>query len=73
MEATATPKLDRTMQLADGRTLAWSEWGAEARVSGEFLRTREPSDAADPRGERPPEDGPLSRPRAFPSRVGVRP
>ena len=27
MKATATPKLDRTMELADGRTLAFSEWG----------------------------------------------
>ncbi len=27
MRATATPKLDRTLELADGRTLAFSEWG----------------------------------------------
>lgn len=27
MKASATPKLDRTMELADGRTLAYSEWG----------------------------------------------
>ena len=27
MRATATPRLDRTMKLADGRTLAYSEWG----------------------------------------------
>jgi len=27
MKASATPKLDRTMELADGRTLAFSEWG----------------------------------------------
>lgn len=27
MRATATPTLDRTMVLADGRTLAFSEWG----------------------------------------------
>jgi pimeloyl-ACP methyl ester carboxylesterase len=27
VKATATPKRDSTMELADGRTLAWSEWG----------------------------------------------
>ncbi len=27
MKASSIPKLDRTMELADGRTLAWSEWG----------------------------------------------
>jgi pimeloyl-ACP methyl ester carboxylesterase len=27
MSASATPKLDRTIQLSDGRTLAYSEWG----------------------------------------------
>ena len=27
MTATATPKLDRTIELRDGRTLAYSEWG----------------------------------------------
>ena len=27
MKATATPALDRTMELAEGRTLAFSEWG----------------------------------------------
>jgi len=27
MKASAIPELDRMMELADGRTLAWSEWG----------------------------------------------
>jgi pimeloyl-ACP methyl ester carboxylesterase len=27
MKATAIPRLDRTIELADGRTLAFSEWG----------------------------------------------
>jgi pimeloyl-ACP methyl ester carboxylesterase len=27
MRASATPRLDRTMELRDGRTLAWTEWG----------------------------------------------